>query len=147
MEKQFVKIFAILYCTVTFVVAGNAKSASRSEFEIPFDFIVKNQTYPAGKYSVERLTRSSPELLVLKQLGGAKGSSILLRRSTGDIKQRDQLQLSFSHADSKYVLLGIWVYGEKYASLSPDETPSNPPEAEPSPKKCLKSDYELTHLG
>jgi hypothetical protein len=114
MNKQLIKYSAIIGCIVTFAVTGNAKSVSRSEFEIPFDFMVKNQPFTAGKYSIERLNPINPNFLVLKKVGG-KEKTIFLIQSASIDKSKNQLKLIFSRSDEKYVLSGIWAFGEKYA--------------------------------
>ena len=120
MKKQFIKIFAVFYSIAAFAMIGSAKSEGRSEFEIPFDFVVRNQTYPAGRYYVKRLSPSSPDFLVLRQIDG-KGIAVLLRQNGADDKQKDQLRLSFTQTGKTYVLLGIWSSGQKYSSVLSDE--------------------------
>src|ERR1700754_452081 len=120
MKKQFIKIFAVFYCIAIFSAVGSANPESRSEFKIPFDFIVKNQTYPAGRYYVKRLSPSNPDFLVLRQVDG-KGIAVLLRQLAANVKQEDQLQLSFTQTGNTYVLLGVSEAGQKYSFVLSDD--------------------------
>ncbi len=113
MKKQFIKIFAILIVILTLAGTGSAKPANRPEVDIPFDFIVKKRIFPAGKYSVERLNASSPNFLILKQVGGNL-STILLIRTISDKEENYRLELSFNLSENNYFLKDIRAFGEKY---------------------------------
>jgi hypothetical protein len=116
MNKQLIKYSAIIGCIVTFAVTGNAKSGIRSEFEIPFDFIIKDQTFPAGKYLIERLNPANSDFLILKKVGG-KEKTIFLIQSASTDKLQKQTHLIFSRSSESYVLSEIWTFGEKYGQF------------------------------
>jgi hypothetical protein len=107
MKKKLRNIIAIL-CCVTALAVGARSAENRSEFEIPFEFIVKKQTFPAGKYSVARLNAANPDVLILKQVGGKLKTVILARRIGGDEKMRAQSHLSFRRGDAGFYLTEIW---------------------------------------
>jgi len=62
----FLKAVVVLY-VVLILSIGNvaAQTSARATFRIPFDFIVKKQTFPAGEYFFRRLNQANPDLLVL----------------------------------------------------------------------------------
>ncbi len=122
MNKQLIKFSVIIGFIVTFAVTGNAKSVSRSEFEIPFDFIIKDRIFPAGKYSVEHLNQVNSNFLILKKVGGNE-KTIFLIQSASTNKLKNQMQLIFNRTDKKYVLNEIWAFGERYGQrISTDES-------------------------
>ena len=55
----------ILFICLTTVASGiaNAQGRDRIEVQIPFSFILREQTLPAGKYVVERTDPSRPKHL------------------------------------------------------------------------------------
>ena len=116
MNKQLIKFSAIIGCIVTFAVTNNAKSVSHSECEIPFDFIVKDQTFTAGKYTIERLNPVNSDFLILKKVGGKEKIIFLIQSAVTD-KLKKQTQLIFSRSKEKYILSEIWTFGEKYGQF------------------------------
>lgn len=111
MKKQFIKLFAILGCLMLFVAMSQAKIADGVEFEVPFSFIVKEKTYPAGKYSIERLNGSNPNLLTLKNDAG-NVKTILLTQSVNSKNPSGQAVLSFKREGENYFLQSLWLTSE-----------------------------------
>jgi hypothetical protein len=116
MNKQLIKFSAIIGCIVTFAVTNNAKSVSRSECKIPFDFIVKDQTFTAGKYTIEQLNPANSDFLILKKVGGTEKTIFLIQSASTDESQK-QTHLIFSRSSESYVLREIWTFGEKYGQF------------------------------
>jgi hypothetical protein len=116
MNKQLIKFSAIIGCIVTFAVTNNAKSVSRSECEIPFDFTVKNQIFTAGKYTIERLNPANSDFLILKKVGGTEKTIFLIQSASAD-KSQKQTHLIFRRSSESYVLSEIWTFGEKYGQF------------------------------
>lgn len=114
MKKQLMKIFTCLLFIAALTATGSAGSSNRTVFEIDFDFVVRDESFTAGKYSLERLSPSNPEIMVLKQVGG-KAKSVLLIRQNGDSESASQLSLRFKNSGGSYFLVGIWAFGKKYA--------------------------------
>ena len=114
MKKQIILIFTISLFIAALSIGSSAKSVNRSEIEIDFDFVVRKQVFPAGKYSVERLNPSSPNFLILKQIGG-KSKAVLMIQTTEELKTDYRLRLRFNQPGKTYFLVGIWAFGEKYA--------------------------------
>lgn len=119
MKKQ-IEICAILCCIVTFTVLGKAKPDNRPAFAIPFDFRVKNQNFPAGKYLVKRLNTANPNLVILKQLGGT-AKVLLLVKPASRSTEESRFKLSFKTIDNRNVLIGIFAIDEQ-SGYSPNET-------------------------
>jgi len=112
--KKFMKIYMCFMVIAALCASANAAAASRTTFEIGFDFVVRDESFPAGKYSVERLSAANPEILVLKLVGG-KARSVLLIRQPGELKSEYQLSLHFRDSGDKIVLVGVRAFGTKYA--------------------------------
>lgn len=113
MKKQLFNTFAVLCCVVGCAVAGKA-SAHRTEFKIPFDFIIKNRTLPAGSYSIGRLNAANPDVLVLEQIGGKIKTVFQAQRVGGGDGRFTQPRLTFNHGADGYFLTGIRELGESF---------------------------------
>jgi hypothetical protein len=111
MKNKFIKFLAILLCFFSFAIIGKAQSINRLVFETTFDFIIKEQTFTAGKYTIERLNPTNPQVLLLRQADG-EAKTIFLTNSMISNKTMAELQLIFSHLNETYLLTGIWVAGK-----------------------------------
>jgi hypothetical protein len=107
MKKKLRHIIAILCCVAALAVGARSAENRSSVFEIPFEFIVKKQTFPAGKYSVARLDAANPGVLILKQVGG-KLKTIIQTRGIAAEKTRAQSHLCFRRGDAGLYLTEIW---------------------------------------
>ena len=123
MKKRLMKIFMCLLFIAAPAATASAAAASRTIFEIEMDFVVRDEKFPAGKYSIGRLSASNPEILVLKRLGG-KTKSVLLIRQNGDRQPDKPLSLRFQSTGGSFFLIGVQAFGKNYAldSLDPRET-------------------------
>lgn len=111
MRNKFINFFAIICCVISFAVIGKAQSINRLVFETTFDFIIREQTFPAGKYTIERLNQADPEVLVLREISG-EFKTIFLTNSMISNKTMEESELIFSHVNEGFFLTGIWVGGE-----------------------------------
>lgn len=79
MKKLIGNIFGIL-CSIVAFAGMTAATSSRLEFTIPFKFIVRNQIFPSGQYTVERLNPADPSVLILKNVDSKKKAIVQTRR-------------------------------------------------------------------
>lgn len=111
MRNKLINFFAILLCVISFAVIGKAQSINRLVFETTFNFIIRDQTFPAGKYTIERLNPADPQVLLLREISG-EAKTIFLAHSMISNKTMEESQLIFNHINESYFLTGIWVSGE-----------------------------------
>ena len=111
MKHIFIKLFAILSCVLPLASIGNAQPTQISEFQIPFEFVVKDKVFPAGKYSIGRVNQGNPNLLLLKNTNGEQ-KMVLLAQNSND-SQPKQPRLTFKRFEERYFLEGITVNGNK----------------------------------
>ncbi|HRH42757.1 MAG TPA: hypothetical protein PKY82_14100 [Pyrinomonadaceae bacterium] len=107
MKKIAIKFFAILVCILPFAAAGKAQSSKNAQFEIPFEFIVKDKVFPAGTYSIERLNPGNPSLLIMKNTLG-KHKIVFLTQSFSK-EQTNNARLTFKHLGESYFLGSVWI--------------------------------------
>ena len=72
----------ILFVCLTTIAPGiaNAQGRDRIEVHIPFSFILKERTLPAGKYVVERTDPSRPNILTLTNINKGIVRVMLMER-------------------------------------------------------------------
>jgi hypothetical protein len=100
-----------------FILTTNvrAQSGTVSEIQIPFDFVVKGQTFSAGKYRIERLDQANLDTLILKNAVG-KTLSILQTQRFNSEAPSNESRLTFHRHGDIYFLDSIRASGENYGS-------------------------------
>ena len=81
MFKKFVTA-TILFICLTTVAPGiaNAQGRDRIEVNIPFSFVLRERTLPAGKYVVERTDPARPNILTLRNVDKSIVRVVLAQR-------------------------------------------------------------------
>jgi hypothetical protein len=95
-----------------------AQSGAVSEIQIPFDFVVKGQTFSAGKYQFGRLDKANLDTLLLKNAAGKTLSILQTQRFNSDDRS-NQSKLTFHRYGDIYFLDSIRASGENYGSKLP----------------------------
>lgn len=115
MKRQMVKglTMVILIATVAFataVVSANGQSSLRVKGHIPFEFVVGNQTLPAGDYTVRSATDSGAALMIQNAQ-----SSIATVRLASPIRPKTNkldARLVFHRYGQNYFLSEVWEGGD-----------------------------------
>ena len=102
------------------VLTTNVRAQSESVFEtqIPFDFVVKGRTFPAGTYQIRRLDQTNLDVLILKNAAGKK-LSILHTQRLNSRAPSNQSKLTFHRYGDILFLDSIWASGKSYGSKLP----------------------------
>ena len=85
-----------------------AQSSTSLKVNVPFDFIVGNQTLHAGQYTVDRGT--APGAVILKSAQG-KGAAIAMGQALESITSRNNGRLVFHRYGAAYFLSEVWGAG------------------------------------
>jgi len=110
MRIGFVNLLVLL-CLITIgTKAVNAQASNRFEVEIPFPFVLQDRELPAGKYRVERIDPSKPNLLMLKNVDAHIMRLVLTQRAERDTPST-ATYLLFKRCDEKLYLFQVWVTG------------------------------------
>ena len=123
-ELKFAKCLKMAVLTVVILGAGafvtnvRAQTARVFEIQVPFDFVVKGQTYDAGTYRVGRLNEANPDTLVLKNANDKK-SLILQTQRLNSGAPTELSKLTFRRYGEMYFLDSIRASGESYESRLP----------------------------
>ncbi len=123
-ELKFAKCLKMAVLTVVILGAGafvtnvRAQTARVFEIQVPFDFVVKDRTYEAGRYRVGRLNEANPDTLVLKNANDKK-SLILQTQRLNSGAPTELSKLTFRRYGEMYFLDSIRASGESYESRLP----------------------------
>jgi hypothetical protein len=104
--KKIIQTTAILGCLTVFATIGKAQITNRLRFETSFDFNIKNQKFPAGKYTIERLNQFDPQTLVLRAVNGQM-SLIMVGLLINEGEFSDNGKIVFEHIKEDYFLSKI----------------------------------------
>lgn len=112
MSKQIVNRLTMLTLVVglalvsTVVTANGQLSSHLVTADIPFDFIVADQTFPAGKYTV-RTSSENGKVLKITSLD-AKSSIVRLSNSVSDLSANRNARMVFHRYGQEYFLAEVW---------------------------------------
>jgi len=98
--------------------AAKAQSAHSFEVEIPFPFILRDRTFPAGKYLVQRIDPAKPNVLMLKN-ADARIVRLMLTHRVESESPSAVSTLIFLRRQEKLYLFQIWTGGEKDGNQIP----------------------------
>jgi hypothetical protein len=112
MSKQIVKSLKMLTLLVglalvsTVVPANGQLSSPLVTADVPFDFIVADQTFPSGKYTV-RAASDNGKVLKITSLDG-KSSTVRLSNSVTDPSTKQNARMVFHRYGQEYFLAEVW---------------------------------------
>lgn len=111
MKKDILKGFTIFTLMValailTSVVSANAQSQSRVAADIPFEFVVGDQTMAAGEYTIKSVTTEGNALAILGK--DNRESVILLVEPIEPMNKRKSARLVFHRYGQNYFLAQVW---------------------------------------
>jgi hypothetical protein len=106
MKASLVRVASLLVLTLAGCAgAGMAQSAPTIKANIPFDFTVGNQSFPAGQYS---LARPSPNLVLLRNAKGSTVAMAFTRELADDPQAPLSTILKFEVAGDHRQLIEAW---------------------------------------
>jgi hypothetical protein len=98
-------LFALFLTLASF---GSAMADSRDTVvtNVPFDFVVGNTTFPAGAYTISRISDDPQQGLHIQSADG-KTNAFFLPTTSAPVASNDQPKLQFRHEGDKYFLSAI----------------------------------------
>ena len=108
MKWQAVSLVSLLSLVL---VAGSATAQTvHVRADVPFNFAVGSNTYPAGAYSVKTIGDRDNRVLLLHAEDG-KNSMAIISNATVNLTPADKTKLVFSRYGNQYFLSQVWVNG------------------------------------
>lgn len=105
----------VIFLTAVFVfnaVSVNAQTRRLIKAAIPFDFTIGDETFSEGEYSIARLNRQKPSILVLQGIKNNKRIIFLTQKKVAKNAFKNP-RLVFSKFGDSYFLSEIWTIGTK----------------------------------
>ena len=99
-------LLVVAMALVTAVASANAQSAKKVAADVPFDFIVGDQTLNAGAYTVKSTT--APENGLMIQRASGKSEAMRLSFPIEPSKSNRNAKLVFHRYGQRYFLAEVW---------------------------------------
>ena len=112
------KYLIALFLTLAGLGSTFARAQDTAVSTVPFDFIIGNKTFPAGKYSIARAPNDTFGGTLLIRSEDGKTSAFFLP-TTEESAQSDEARLVFRHEGDKYFLAEI-VGAEEVYTVAPN---------------------------
>ena len=106
MKRNYTILAALVLMVISAVGSANAQTSSIN-ISIPFDFVVENQTLPAGEYSIQSAVGGR---IMLRSHDGANATTVL----TLPVKSQQassETKLVFKRFGDQYFLSQVWSQG------------------------------------
>ena len=107
--------FALLLVLSSFGTAM-ADSKDTTIATVPFDFVIGNKTFTAGRYRISRISDDPQAGLSIQSADGK--TNMLFRPTSSDFTSNNQAKLQFLHEGDLYFLTGIFTASDTY-TLAP----------------------------
>jgi hypothetical protein len=112
MKKQFFGV-AITCCLLVLTIATSARSqlpGSTEHATIPFDFIVRGKTLPAGEYTIRRIGESPEGLMIADRSN--RDHAMFVTEPVEALRIPNKGRLVFHRYGDSYFLYEVWTGGE-----------------------------------
>ncbi len=117
MKRHVVRFMLIVTATfVLGVVSVNAQSSNGVKANVPFDFIVGDQTFQAGAITARTMLGPNGEPLLISS-GDNRQHALCLTRSLDSTKSSENARLVFRKYGNRYYLAQVWTSGYSGSEL------------------------------
>ena len=128
MLKRSVTATILFICLTTVVtVIANAQGHDRIEVYIPFSFVLRERTLPAGKYVVERTDPGRPNVLTLTNINKSVVRVVLAQRVEKN-NPSTASSLIFIKREGRLYLFQVWKEGSMNGAQVPSALDKQTPD-------------------
>jgi hypothetical protein len=93
------------------LASGAQAQEMRVKADVPFEFTINNESYPAGSYDIRQIGMNTATLLNVS-LDGKMGSEWVGSNNCSSIEPASKTVLVFHRVGDEYFLYRIWVEGK-----------------------------------
>ena len=111
MRRILVTALGALACLAA--TAGTARAADAIEVKVPFPFVVRGQSFPAGNYTIEREGSALSVLLIRGDKGNKTAAFVSTLPAAGHDPAGDVPVLTFKRHENEYRLSEVWESGSE----------------------------------
>lgn len=120
MKREMLKSFAVVMLALSLVtLTAQAQSADQLKANIPFSFIIGNQTLPAGQYSVRYVNQNSGKSALLFKSVDGQTSRIVNMNTAQASRAEMKASLVFNQYGDSYFLSEVWTGSDQYGLSLP----------------------------
>ena len=119
MSKQFfASILALGFLIGGLAIVASGQNAHRFEIDVPFPFILRGRTLPAGRYKVERLDATRPNLILLTNTNVRNIRSVMMQRVETEYPSAES-SVIFIRREERFYLFQVWTKGDMNGTQVP----------------------------
>jgi hypothetical protein len=113
--RSILKKSVLLACVFLLLAGANANAALANvlNVKVPFPFVVNGQSFPAGRYSVQREDLTSSVLLIRAETGNHAATFVSTLPAGGQDPAGKVPVLTFNRYESQYRLSKVWESGSQ----------------------------------
>ena len=150
MKKELLKGISMLTLLVgiafaTAVVSANAQSPKLVVSNVPFEFVVGDQTMPAGEYRIRSASAFSNGLII--QRADSAASTMRLSNGIQPSRSKTNARLVFHRYGSHYFLAEVWSGGENEGRALTKSRQERATESELAMLTKTKRAYEVVEIA
>jgi hypothetical protein len=120
MKRVIWKSFVVVMLAVSLVsLTAQAQAANQMKANIPFSFIIGNQTLPAGEYTVRYVNENSGKSALLFKSVDGRTSRIVNMNTAQTSRSEMKASLVFSQYGDSYFLSEVWTGSDQYGLSLP----------------------------
>lgn len=120
MKREILKSFTMLMLTIALAaVTVQAQAANQMKANIPFRFVIGNQTLPAGEYTVRYVNQDSGKTALLFRSMDGKTNRIVNMNTTEGTAGELKASLVFNQYGDQYFLSEVWTGSDQYGLSLP----------------------------
>ena len=103
MKVKFIQLFAILCCLLPLAAVSQAQINKKSEFEVPFEFVVRDKVFPAGEYTLRGANDQKTGWIIAGKTD-KENVAFLLANTIEDVDHIADSKLTFRRYGNRYFL-------------------------------------------
>ena len=108
MKRHFLVLFAIAVFVTALTTTASGQMSKTVKTNVAFDFQIGDRIYPAGEYRIELVSGQSDNLLLIRNVGDANRTQIILAVHSNAGKRREP-KLVFLKDGESYFLTEIFL--------------------------------------
>lgn len=104
-------LFSLVALGLLFVTASAHAQTVNLKANVPFDFIVNQQTMPKGEYTVKSIGTLGSEALLVQNVAGSSVEGLLIGHSKEAYQPASVSKMVFHRYGDQYFLAQVWTLG------------------------------------
>jgi len=99
---------AVFVVATLVVTVGNASATDVLDVKVPFPFVVRGESFPAGQYRIELNDTGSAVMLIHGEKGNRAAAFVATQPAKGHAPAGDMPVVQFRRHENEYRLASVW---------------------------------------